>query len=316
MRCDFCFRRCDISEGGRGWCKGRECRDGKLATVAFGYPMALAIDPIEKKPLYHFLPFTKTLSVGLPGCSFSCDFCQNYQLSQSCGKGDRHLSPEAFIGLASTPSVSFTYSEPLVWQDYMIECALLAKKAGLATIMVTNGAFSKESLNRITGLIDAFNIDLKGDEEFYKRICHAALKPVAQGIEALCKASKHVEVTTMVIESITDESMIKGLGKMIQDSGVQVWHLSRFFPAYRMSHLKHTSEECLERMIEAARPYAPYVYGGNSLHESPTICPRCKTVLIDSRNRANARIHMDGGHCPSCGMKIYGVFTGSDILRP
>lgn len=316
LQCDFCYHHCRLDEGERGLCSVREQKGGVLVTRSYGELVALAVDPVEKKPLYHFLPFTKTLSLAMFGCNLSCAFCQNHQISQAGyedGHVHRYVDAKAIPLSAnemSCPSVSFTYSEPLVWQDYLMEVATACKEASLATIMVTNGTFSEQGLIRLPPLIDAFNIDVKGDEQFYKSMCNGSLKPVLRGLEVLARSSAHVEVTTMVMESRHTLEDIRTLAKRLGNLGVQVWHLSRYFPRYRCTD-PPTSEAFLQEALSVASLSSiPYVYAGNSSLGQGTYCPSCHTLLIEDRMAGNAGYAkpLDGGVCPQCGAAIYGRF--------
>ena len=304
--CDFCFRRCCLSEGQKGYCGARQNIDGKIVSVNYGQLVSLALDPVEKKPLYHFLPHTKTLSVSESGCNYSCLFCQNWQISQKIVK-EEETSPSSLAAYClryGVPSVSYTYSEPLVWQDYMLCAAEEAKKTGVRNIMVTNGSFSCEALERIVPLVDAFNVDLKGDDEFYKNICKASLQPVLDGIEYIVNHGRHIEVTTMLIEGMHDEKMVRRLGALLCERGVSVWHLSRFFPRYRMKDRKETSEAFLSSMLTVAKESGiPYIYGGNTMIPAVTVCPHCGRVLRDDVPQMLPSV------CPECGETVYGVFA-------
>ena len=304
--CDFCFRECTIEEGGKGWCGMRECRNGTIISSRYSEIPAIAIDPVEKKPLYHFLPGTQTLSFGASGCNLNCLFCQNWQLSQEHENGDRipeHL-PAIYASEHAIPSISYTYSEPLVWQDWMLRSAEKAREMGIKTIMVSNGSFSDNALKRILPLIDAFNIDMKGDAVFYRDICHGQLKPVLKAIDEIQKNGKHIEVTTMLIEGTHTEKNIRLLGNELKDRNIQVWHLSRFYPQYKMINKNPTSELFLHRMIDIANESEiPYIYPGNSVLKADTRCPECGKVL---RERPGEPI--DGGICKYCGHRIYGLW--------
>lgn len=302
MRCDFCYRLCEIPEGGMGFCKSRINDCGTIKDRCYGGLVSIAADPVEKKPLYHFLPGSFTLSIAMPGCNFTCDFCQNYEISQRYFMKDA-VDPDSIVGYASAyncPSISYTYSEPIVWQDYMLDVAKLARKRNIKNIMVTNGSFSETSMERILPYIDAYNVDLKGDEEFYRCICHSSFSSVLSSIRRISEYGAHLEVTTMVIEGIHDESMIRYLGSCLSSYKVKVWHLSRFFPMYLMSDRRPTSESFLKRMLKIAFESAvPYVYPGNSGLDSFVRCPRCSCRI--EKPKAD-------GLCPSCGEKLYGVY--------
>lgn len=304
--CDFCFRRCCLSEGQKGYCGARQNIGGEIVSINYGQLVSLALDPVEKKPLYHFLPHTKTLSVSESGCNYSCLFCQNWEISQKIVK-EEETDPSSLAAYClryGVPSVSYTYSEPLVWQDYMIRSAEEAKKKGVKNIMVTNGSFSCEALERIVPFIDAFNIDLKGDDEFYETVCKASLQPVLDGIEYIVSHGRHIEVTTMLIEGMHDEKMVMMLGSLLCERGVSVWHLSRFFPRYRMKDREETSEAFLSSMLTVAKKSGiPYIYGGNTMIPAVAVCPRCGRVLRDDVPQ------MLPSSCPECGETVYGVFA-------
>lgn len=315
LKCDFCYLGCVLSEGQNGRCGIRVVENGRLHTKGYGDLVGMAVDPVEKKPLYHFLPGKRTFSLAMFGCNLTCSFCQNYSISQKQYFGlepGRHEEPKQVIELAKRsgcPSISFTYSEPLVWQDYMCEVAQLAKAEGLATIMVTNGTFSSSAIHRILPLIDAFNIDLKGDESYYRRICGGSLKPVQEAIASLMGHHAHLEVTTMVIEAEHTVQMIMGLGELLKESGVQVWHLSRYFPRYKAT-MGATSDQYLNGMLEIAEQYVPYVYAGNSALKQQTVCPSCKTTLVEGRDHGRPKpveTFLDG-RCPVCRSPIYGIW--------
>lgn len=306
LSCDFCFRRCCLSEGQKGYCGARQNIGGEIVSINYGQLVSLALDPVEKKPLYHFLPHTKTLSVSESGCNYSCLFCQNWEISQKIVK-EEETDPSSLAAYClryGVPSVSYTYSEPLVWQDYMIRSAEEAKKKGVRNIMVTNGSFSCEALEMIVPLIDAFNIDLKGDDEFYETVCKASLQPVLDGIEYIVSHGRHIEVTTMLIEGMHDEKMVRMLGSILCERGVSVWHLSRFFPRYRMKDREETSEAFLSSMLTVAKESGiPYIYGGNTMIPAVAVCPHCGRVLRDDVSQMLPSV------CPGCGETVYGVFA-------
>ncbi len=312
--CDFCYHHCKLEEGQSGICSVRTVQQGVLATKAYGQLAALAVDPVEKKPLYHFLPGTKTLSLAMFGCNLRCNFCQNYTISQpeyAPLQVSETVDASTLVALAlqrNCPSISFTYSEPLVWQDYMLEVARLAKQKGLFTIMVTNGTFSEEALHRIVPLIDALNIDLKGDEDFYHRICKGSAQPVLDGIAYLVGRKTHVEVTTMVMEGEHDIDHILRLARQLADRGVRVWHLSRYLPRYLATN-PETSERHLQQLLSAAScSTIEYVYAGNSEQKQATFCPLCRSLLVSDRRYGPIYCEktLHEGRCSVCGHQIYG----------
>ena len=300
MRCSFCYRHCDVTESFHGFCRGRCLKDGKVSDLFYGRIAAIASDPVEKKPLYHFLPGTKTLSIAMEGCDLDCDFCQNWTIARERSPRLSYVAPEDIAETAlryGFPSVSYTYTEPLVWQDYMLDTQAIASSYGIKGIMVSNGTFSEEARARIIPHIDAFNIDLKGDEAFYQDICHGSVKPVLDTIERIVLEGKHLEVTTMVIEGIHTIKEIRTLGSLLMERGVKVWHISRFFPQRRMRNRRETSEECLASFIDAAKESGiPHIYAGNSMMKTPVTCPECGREA-------------SGGRCNHCRQNIYGVWT-------
>lgn len=312
--CDFCWRHCALTEGQSGICRVRKHVKGTLVTTSYGQIEAMAVDPVEKKPLYHYYPGSKTFSFALFGCNLSCKFCQNYSLSQgepAISLASERVEPSKMVAKAREKgchSISYTYSEPLVWQDYMLDVATLAKKAGMQNIMVTNGSFSKEALKRLLPVIDAFNIDIKGDEAFYKSVCKGQQRVVLDAIGAIAKTPAHLEVTTMLIESMHTKEDVKTLGKLLHERGVQVWHLSRFFPRYKVAYLEATSEAYLTEMVALAKQSGiPYIYSGNSEAGRTTFCPSCHALLIDEDNRVDTALEF--GQCKRCSTPIYGVFS-------
>jgi pyruvate formate lyase activating enzyme len=330
LTCDFCWHMCRIPLGGVGLCHVRANREGKLVTLGWGEVLASSIDPIEKKPLYHVLPGVKTYSIALFGCNYSCKFCQNHQLSQIDSplwpghpeyRVKSIVTPEEVVKdfeRSGCPIMSYTYSEPIVWQDYMLAVAQQVRKLGKINCMVTNGSFSEKSLERLLDVIDVFNIDIKGDELFYRQYCSASLVPVLRGIQEIAQRSdKVLEVTTMIIEGIHTKSMIRSLAQSLVDAKVHVWHLSRFFPHYQMRDRAPTSERFLESMLLIAEEAGiPYVYAGNSSLGSweRTVCPHCKTTLIHTHSYSGeatkeAKRTIIDGRCANCGEPIYGLFT-------
>ena len=327
-RCDFCFHQCLLGEDETGICGVRKNHEGKVITTVYGEVISAGVDPIEKKPFYHVKPGSSTLSVALPGCNLSCDFCQNYTISQynqsrfrHSGKKQDVTSPAKLVELlvdSKLNIMSYTYSDPVVWQDYMLDTARLVRgvENGL-NCMVTNGSMSAESLLVMLDYIDAFNIDVKGDEEFYRTWCKGSLKPVMQNLERICLDGRAVvEVTTLVIEGLHSQDDIFQLGSRLKDAGVQVWHLSRFFPAYNMLDRQETSEAFLSKMLQVASESGiPYIYSGNSRERSfvSTRCPECGTLLIPSHSYSgdagiSAEKNILNGKCAECGTLIYGLF--------
>lgn len=274
VRCLACSHKCLISEGNTGICGVRKNEKGKLYLLVYGKVASANVDPIEKKPLYHFLPGSKAFSIGTVGCNFKCDFCQNNDISQFREfYGDKilgeSLEPRQIVQKAirtGCKSVAYTYNEPAIFIEFVKDTAKLAKKKGLKNVFVTNGFFSSECFNFIKNYIDAMNIDLKAfSEEFYARLCKARLKPVLETIKRVHHAGIHVEITTLVIpgENDSDEELEK-IAKFIASVSKNIpWHISRFFPQYKLMYRPITPMATLERAYKIGKKYLKYVYMGN-----------------------------------------------------
>ena len=243
VQCRLCPHHCRIREGGRGLCRSRECRDGKLWALSYGKPCALAVDPVEKKPLNRFLPGTFCLSLSCTGCNLSCRWCQNSDISQVAPEeaDGTVLSPEEAVELClrrGLPSIAYTYTEPFTWWEYMFDMAVLAHGKGLKNILVSAGYVEKEPLQEILPYIDAANIDIKAlDDGFYRRYCGATLDPVLENILAMHAAGVHVEITNLLVTGLNDsEEQVGRLCRWMVENGLQdvPLHLSRFFPRYKL----------------------------------------------------------------------------------
>jgi pyruvate formate lyase activating enzyme len=269
VQCITCNHRCLINEEKRGICGVRENNKGKLYLLVYGLVVSENIDPIEKKPLYHFLPGTKAYSIGTIGCNFKCDFCQNYEISQLMEITGRKTTPKQIVERAiktGCKSIAYTYNEPSIFAEFVKDTAVLAKKKGLKNILVTNGYMTKECLDFLGEKIDAMNIDLKSfNEDFYKRICKAKLKPVLDTIEYAYKKGIHIELTTLIVPGENDSieefekiaKFIAGIDKNIP------WHISRFFPMYKMNNKKITPIDTIKQAEKIGKKYLNYVYVGN-----------------------------------------------------
>lgn len=243
-QCLLCPHHCLIKEGKRGICRSRECHDGKLYALSYGKPCALAIDPVEKKPLNRFMPGTYCLSLSCTGCNLSCRWCQNSDISQAAPEDSNHttLSPEEVVAACiknGLPSIAYTYTEPFTWWEYMFDIAVLAHEKGLKNILVSAGYVEKEPLNEILPFIDAANIDIKAmDDSFYRKYCGATLSPVLGNILAMKETGVHVEITNLLVTGLNDSA--EQVGKLCDwmvSNGLQdvPLHFSRFFPRYKMT---------------------------------------------------------------------------------
>lgn len=269
--CELCPRGCVIKPGGRGFCRVRENREGVLYALNYGKYTALALDPIEKKPLYRFFPGSKILSIGTFGCSFHCSFCQNWQIAHLITDGET-VTPEMIVfwalksADAGSVGVAYTYSEPLMWYEFVLEAAQEVRKVGLKNVLVTNGFIRPEPFQRLLPYIDALNIDVKGfTGEFYQKIVKGEFAPVLHGAEMAYQAGKHLEITTLIIPGLNDsEEEIENLvGWIAEKLGPEVpLHFSRYFPNYRMD-LAPTPVKTLEKAREIALKKLEYVYLGN-----------------------------------------------------
>ncbi|MFA5857385.1 MAG: AmmeMemoRadiSam system radical SAM enzyme [Candidatus Pacearchaeota archaeon] len=272
VRCLACSHKCEIDDGNSGICGVRKNINGKLMLLVYGKIASIHDDPIEKKPIYHFLHGTKTFSIGTVGCNFKCDFCQNYDISQTSKKGrifgEEH-SPEDIVRLALAThckSISYTYNEPAIFIEYVKDCAIIAQDQGLKNILVTNGFFSDESFEYIKKYIDAMNIDLKGDNEFYKKYCGGIIEPVLELIKKCKENNIHIEVTTLIIPGLNDnEEILEGIAKFISEIDINIpWHISRFFPRYHMTEREITPIETLKKAEEIGKRYGlKYIHLGN-----------------------------------------------------
>jgi len=274
VQCLACAHKCIISQGKTGICRVRENIDGRLFLIVYGRIASMNKDPIEKKPIYRFMPQTYAFSIGTVGCNFKCDFCQNYNISQVTKNEKKFIfgekfSPEQIVEMAiktECKSIAYTYNEPAIFIEFVKDCSVIAKEKGLKNILVTNGYFTKESFDYIKDFIDAINIDLKGDEDFYKKFCFGNQKKVLENIKRFYDYGIHVEITTLIIpdENDSDNFLIKA-AKFISSVSKDIpWHITRFFPKYKMTHKKITPIETMKRAEKIGKQAGlKYVYLGN-----------------------------------------------------
>ncbi|MBM3321950.1 AmmeMemoRadiSam system radical SAM enzyme [candidate division WOR-3 bacterium] len=306
-RCLLCPNRCLVTPGKSGRCLGRTNENGVLYATNYGEVVSVGLDPIEKKPLYHFLPGTDTLSVASYGCNLRCPFCQNSEISQHQVPA-RVMTPNELVALAQehgAPAVSYTYSEPMVWFEYVMDSARLLKDAGFRTVLVTNGTISPEPLAELLPLIDAMNIDLKSIRPgFYREYVKGDLDTVLNTIRAARKAC-HVELTNLLVpgHNDSDEEVHELVDFVAGLRPETVLHFSRYFPRHRET-ASVTPAETLARAAAIGRRRLRYVYLGNvatSPVDRDTLCPSCGNRLVD---RSEYRGHMTGvtdGRCGRCG---------------
>ncbi len=320
VNCNLCPTNCVIKPGNFGNCGARKNIDGKFYSLVYAKPVSVSIDPIEKKPLYHFLPGSYSLSIGTLGCNLHCLHCQNYDISQA--KADqfsgRELTPKELVEKAisnSCKSISYTYNEPTIFYEYVLETAQLARKKGIKNIMVTNGYINKEPLKELYPLIDAANIDLKGMyEDFYRKVCSVRLKPVLEAIKGIKKIGTWLEMTNLLIPGYNDsKGKIEKLVKWVKDNlGVKVpLHLSAFYPTYKLLDVPRTSPETLLMAKKIAlKEGLKYVYLGNiALPDSAnTYCPKCSKLVIERGGFEVYKNNLKDNSCPFCDEKIDGIF--------
>ena len=310
VKCRLCPHNCTIGEGKFGICKARTAQGSKLYTTIYGEVSAIAMDPIEKKPLYHFFPGSSILSIGTVGCSFKCQFCQNYHISQNLNYPTDFYSPEEIAELAlnkGSIGVAYTYSEPLIWYEYVYDASIETRKRGLKNVFVTNGYINQEPLSELLKYADAFNIDLKSfNKDFYRKVIGGKLEPVLETIE---EVSRHpeidLEVTTLVIPGYNDsdkemDEITDFLASLNKDIP---YHLSAYYPAYKFK-APSTPIETLERLKEIAERKLNYVYLGNVAGPTNTYCTECGALLIERHGYYTRIVDLKGDRCGNCGAKI------------
>jgi pyruvate formate lyase activating enzyme len=322
VRCELCGHRCVIKEGQYGLCRVRQNLAGALKSLNYGAVVALNVDPIEKKPLFHVLPGTQSLSLAAPGCNFQCAFCQNWQISQSprSGRGidGQAVSPEQIVSAAKThdcDSISYTYTEPTVFFELAWETSRLAHEQGILNCFVSNGYLTPAAIEKIAPWLDAINVDLKAfRDETYRRVMKASLQPVLAGLKALVQAGIWVEVTTLVVPGMNDSPEELGdIARFIAENlGKHVpWHVSRFHGDYQMGQVPATPIETLRAACRLGREAGlKYVYSGNAPGEvdERTRCPACGEVVIDRAGFTARKVSLRKGACIACGEQIEGVW--------
>jgi pyruvate formate lyase activating enzyme len=321
VECYLCAHRCRILPEKFGVCGVRQNRDGKLFTHVYGEVIAAHIDPIEKKPLYHFLPGTTSFSVATVGCNFRCPFCQNWQISQAARKDKEFrsgakLSPEDIVRESlgqHCRSVSYTYTEPTIFFEYAYDTARLARDAGLANVFVTNGYMTAEALETIQPYLDAANVDLKAfKDETYKKVCGARLEPVLESIRLMKALHIWVEITTLVVPGMNDgDDELRSLARFVAGVSPDIpWHVSRFHPDFKYTQTDATPMATLRRAYALGKEEGlEYIYIGNVWGESEhTLCPKCGKPLLRRSGFLIKENRVKDGKCPFCGKPIAGVF--------
>ncbi len=325
IRCVLCPHACLLSEGETGLCGVRSVEQGELMTSTYGMVVAGTPDPIEKKPLYHFLPGTKSFSIATPGCNMFCKWCQNHHISQmpfddpdNWAKLSAHqgVKPEDVVRAALSAgcrSISYTYTEPTIFYEFALDTMKLAKKNGLANVWVTNGFISPKALLRLEGLLDAANIDLKfNDPQAMRDWTRAWPGPVKIAAKTMKSMGVWVEMTTLLIPGVNDSSteLREMAGFISQELGPDTpWHISGFYPAYKATHLSPTSLDDIKRAVEAGYEAGlRFIYPGNTGLEVDTVCPVCGHTLIKRRGFRVVENNLYRGKCPACGSVVAGMW--------
>jgi len=342
LLCTLCPHYCHAREGGRGTCGVRYAENGALYSLAYGKLISRAVEPVEKKPLFHFQPGSRVYSIASVGCTLRCGFCQNWEISQwpkehlpatagevvGGGAHRRHVRDIARLvpGEATTPrrvvnaarasgaaAIAYTYTEPTACFEFVHETALLARQAGLRNILVTNGFINEAPLRELAGVVDAVNVDLKYfNPEHYRHVSHARIEPVLDAIRLYHDLGVWLEVTTLIVPDINDDDAeLRDIAEFLRGVGPEVpWHVSRFYPAWKMLDHPITPVATLLRARDIGRAAGlRYVYAAN-IPDAPaedTRCPHCRTLLIERRSLRLRANHLAAGACPACGTAVDGV---------
>lgn len=320
VKCLLCPRRCQIPEGERGFCQVRINKGGKLFTLTYGYPCAVHLDPVEKKPLFHVLPGTQVFSIAVAGCNLKCKFCQNWTISQTTPEHtyNFNLPPEDVVAAAkrrNCPSIAYTYTEPTIFYEYMLDIAKVAKQEGVFNLFHSCGYINPEPLRRLSKYLDAGNVDLKGfSNNFYQEVCSAELQPILDSLKIYKEEGVWLEITNLIIPTLNDDpEIIKRMCVWIKDNlGEDVpLHFSRFHPAYKIKNLPPTPIKTLEQAYQIAKEVGlKFVYIGNipGHPAENTYCPKCEKMLIDRRGYTILQNNIKEGRCKFCGEVIPGVW--------
>lgn len=321
--CRLCPKLCAIREGKAGFCRVRVNREGALYAANYGKVTSCGLDPIEKKPLYHFYPGSYILSFGTLGCNLRCGFCQNWSIAHGEDPKSLDLTPEQAVEMAlqqgrrgyPNVGIAYTYSEPFMWYEFVLDTARLARETGLKNVLVTNGYVNETPLREILPYIDAINIDVKGfKDEFYRKNCAGRLEPVRRTVE-IARQACHIEITTLLVTGLNDSTEeIAELAEWVASLDRDIpLHLSRYFPSFEFN-LPPTPLQSLRRALDKAREKLSYVYAGNApeLGAVDTLCPQCGEVVISRAGYSARAIGMSGKDCRHCGkaIRITGEMTG------
>ena len=321
VRCNLCAHRCAIKIDKRGVCGVRENKEGILYSLVYGTLIAENIDPIEKKPFFHVYPASSSYSIATAGCNFSCDFCQNHEISQM-PRLTRMITgvdipPAEIVARAKksgAKTIAYTYTEPTIYFELAYDTAKIASENGLKNVFVTNGFMTAETIETIAPYLSAANVDLKSfRDEFYKKQCGARLNPVLESLKKMKEKGIWVEITTLLIPTLNDsEEELQDVAKFIAGLGVETpWHISRFHPQFKMQNLPVTPLSSLHRAVKIGKQAGlKYVYSGNVPGDEGenTYCFNCGNLLIERYGYKINSINLKGNKCPKCGTELEGVF--------
>jgi pyruvate formate lyase activating enzyme len=320
VKCLLCAQGCVMKENEQGKCRARANVDGRLKSLVYGRPISIHVDPIEKKPFYHFLPGNQAYSLATAGCPLSCQFCQNWEISQARPEDFpvSFVPPDAIVDGSKSqdvPIIAFTYNEPTVFTEYLTDIARAAKKENLRSALVSCGFMNEDPLQEMCDVLDAIKIDLKGfSEDFYHKVCNAELKPVLRSIKQVSKSKAHLEIVNLVVPTLNDsDEMLNGLAKwIIAEVGPDVpIHFTRFHPDYRLLNLPPTPISTLQRAREIAMSKGiHYAFVGNVPGDpgNATYCPSCGKLIINRNGFFVTENHIKDGRCEYCGRTIAGVW--------
>jgi len=321
VNCGLCAHLCRIAPGDRGTCGIRENREGTLYSLVYGAIIAENVDPIEKKPLFHLLPGSRSFSIAAAGCNFRCTFCQNHEISQMPRETGRIVgrerTPAEIVEMAvrsGSRSIAYTYTEPTVYFEFAFDIAGIAREKGLKNVFVTNGYMTQGMLEQVAPRLDAANVDLKAfRDDFYKKQCGARLQPVLDSLRKMKELGIWVEVTTLLIPGLNDgEEELGELTAFLVSLGAETpWHISRFHPQYRMTQTPPTPASSIHRAAEIGKSAGlKYVYSGNIPGDpgENTHCAHCDRILIGRHGFSIERLDLKGSACPHCGTPLDGIF--------
>ncbi len=328
--CELCAHECRIKDGKRGICGVRRNRGGVLFSLVYGELVAEHIDPIEKKPLFHFLPGSLSYSISTVGCNFHCRHCQNSSISQALHMSEEEMSgsrrsPDQVVDAAAASgcsSISYTYVEPTVFFEFAYDCCILAKRRGIGNVFVSNGYMSQKATRMLAPVLDAINIDIKAfSEEFYKKICGARLHPVLETVRLMKELGIWVEITTLVIPGLNDsEDELRKIASFIADiDPAMPWHVTAFYPTYNMTDRPPTSVSTLRKARQIGLDRGlHFVYEGNVPGEGGenTYCPSCLKEIIHRIGFSIRSNKINTSCCPHCGEKIRGIWEQTDLSSP